>query len=72
MMEKNFQEIGSDLVCVKNELQRAYSAMNQKELELERLQQQYENAKLDAENRYVGYLNCLITKDTFQLQLHPW
>lgn len=52
-MERQLQEIGTDLVCVKNELQRTYSSMNQKELELERLEQQCENAKLDAENRLI-------------------
>jgi len=46
-------EIGADLVTVKNELQKTYASMAQKELEMERLQQLYNNSVLDAENRYV-------------------
>ncbi|XP_067932762.1 uncharacterized protein [Watersipora subatra] len=49
-LERQLYDIGSDLELVKNELQMAYSSMNQKELEMERLQQQYNNAALDADN----------------------
>jgi hypothetical protein len=36
---------------VKSELQKTYSMMNQKELDMERLQLQHSNAVTDAENR---------------------
>jgi len=54
LLQGQLQEISADLMGMKSELHAAYSAINQKELEVERLQKLLNNATLDADNRYSG------------------